>query len=311
MNKKRLVGVIVMWLLVVVGCNNHSNDTSSKEDDTSVWEILTDEQKNYFSDHLDYSKDAIDLMSYEAANWYLLGTGLELYNQSTGEEMFGIQYREEQEIASSSDSEKIISFQEVKNIRLKGKNIRLNDFVEYKYEVVKESDNEYTMKLPLSDYKETYVYICFSRDEKGFIDMNVPYICYMGGNPTRAFSILYEEDTMRAFFEDAPKCELDGKSFMGVQYSSVTDNSLVIYMRNWSDKKIKLSESYELYEITEDGEKLIASAEGEVSKLSEKSGCFRSVQLKENIKLIEGKRYLIKYGKNKKGYIYDELEFTR
>jgi len=309
MKTKILLGVVWLLMLLVAGCEANDKESLNKENETSVWELLTEEQKNYLCDTLDYSKDAIDLMSYESVNWHLLGTGLELYNPTSGVEMFGISYKDESPVADLSDSDRLITYEEAREIRLKEKDIRLNDFEQFKYEIREKDAEGYIMKMPMADYKDSYVCVYFTKKD-GNIHMNVPYIMCICER-TWNFSILYEYDTMQAFYEEEPKYTVQGKAFMGVQYSSVTDNSLVIYIRNWSDKNLKLSESYELYEISDGKEKFITSSEGEIEKIGAKNGGIRSVKFENGVQLVEGKTYLIKYGKEKKGYIYDEIEFTK
>lgn len=325
MKKKILLLTGLSFVLMFTGCketysqagNNAEKDvvnsgSENEESETSIYDTLTEKQKNYLSDVLLYSEDAINMMEYESINWELLGTGFELYNQSSGLEKFGTTYKEETVISDVSNSDKLITISEAKDIRMKGTDIRLEDFADYKYELTKreEGGEAYFMDLPIVEYEDTYVRIAFKR-ENGNVVMKAPNLIYKNEDSNYVFSLLYNEASIKQFFEKEPKYTLDDKMFMDIQYSSVTDNSLVIEWWNWSEEEYILSESYELYEVTEEGEKLIDSYEGKESDILASTFSISAVKFNEGITLSEGTTYMIKYGKNKEGYLYEEMTFHR
>ncbi len=92
------INLVVLFLLVVVltACGKSSSDNNSEtkttNEEASLLDMLSEEQLDYLTQEEQLTEDAIKLMDYESVNWYLLGTGLELYNKSSGVEKFGITY---------------------------------------------------------------------------------------------------------------------------------------------------------------------------------------------------------------------------
>lgn len=326
MIKKLLLCVTISAMFLFTACakedasassDNTSNKSSTSEvkteNDESIYDTLSEEQKTYLTDVQALSKDAIDLMDYEAINWNLLGTGFELYNQTSGVEIYGLSYTEDEPIKDSNDTDVLLSLDKAREIRLKEKDMRLEDFSAYKYSIRKlseDSDNAYVMEVPLADYEDAYVDIIFTREDKT-INMKVPHIISKAGDEDYVFSILYDNEALIAYCETEPKYTMENKMYMGVQYSSVTENSLVVKWWNHTDKEYKLDNSYELYEVTENGEKLIDSFEGEEINVKGNTFSIKGVKFGENIKLVDGSAYILKYGKNQEGYMYCELEFVK
>jgi len=320
MRKLIRLGVIFTCVLTLCSCSEEGVDIHEKSwlgDDKGHYDILTEEQIAYLTEEQRYTKDRLELMSYEAINWELRGTGLELYNQSSGIEVYGLSYVEEEPIATVSDSDELITFEEVVTIRKKGNDLRLNDFAKYKYTLIDKADSKslrYEMHIPIEGYKDTYVEIIYDYDEADsrVINMKVPFVRYDCKNGSdAAFSILYDREDIIQFFENEPKYTDKDKVYIGVAYSTVTENSLVLSVNNNSSKDCKLIYKYELYEITSGEEKLIASAEGDEYVLKSMWIYHEAIDFGEDVKLEKGKKYLIKFGKNEKNYFYDEVEFER
>ncbi len=298
-----------IWLLL--GCKEEKENIKTvSSDDTPMFELLTEEQKRYLIEEQYFSEDRINMMEYEAVNWQLLGTGFELYNQSSGVEKFGVLYKDTDPISGISESDEIIKLEKVIEIRKKEKEMRLNDFAEYKYEIEEYSDR-YKMSIPIADYDSTYVVIGYTKNDEGYVHMQVPHIIHdKKGTADYGFSILYDAESMRLYYEEEPKYDLN-RRYIEVQYTSVTENSIVLEVWNSVENECKLVADYKLYEIADGKEKLIDEAKGEERKLIANSYSIEAVKFSENVKLEEGKKYLIKFGKKWLGCFYDEIEFTK
>ncbi len=322
--KRKLVLLIILVLLTMVAIlsNNNQNDTEHKlsnvkkaDNEKGMYDSLTEQQKKYLTEEQRFTEDAINEMGYEGLNWQLLGTGFELYNQSSGVEDFGLTYQEETPIPEKNETGECITLEQLLQIRHKEKDMRLDDFAKYQYKIKElesnpEEGQAYQVQLPVKEYDSTYVHVNFLRDKKKNIEMKAPYLYYKEGEEDGwAFSILYDKAMFENFYMLEPKLEVEGKTYMGVQYTSVTENSLVMQLYNWKDEDMKLQKSYELYEVTSEGEKLIDSAKGEEVTKRLMSFSIEPVKFSDDVKLEQGKTYLIKYGKDKEGYLYDEVEF--
>ena len=319
MLKKKIIiiSIISVSLLLFWGCNkevandNNVQNKSESNGGTPMFDLLTEEQKNYLTEEQYFTKDRINKMDYEAINWELLGTGFELYNQSSGVEKFGLSYEDTEPISQKSDSEDLITMRKVIEIRKKEKEMRLNDFSEYKYEI-EQYGEKYGMYIPVADYENTFVVISYTKDDAGSIHMQVPFIKHdRKGSSDCVFSILYDAESLRQYMEEEPKYETSGKKYIEVQHTSVTEDSMVLELWNCTEKAYKLVTSYELYEITDSGEKLIDASDGEKKDMRENSYSIEGVKFSEDVKLEEGKKYLIKFGKDTWGHFYDEVEFSR
>ena len=146
---------VLVTLLVLTACeskdNNSKKDIEIKDTKESVstsdnYKMLTNQQKEYLSS-IGFEEDSINKMSYESVNYYLLGTGFELYNQSSGVEIFGISYKltdkEKKQIEDYQNDDgktfhkdlKKITYKEAENIRGREKKIRLSHFLKYQGEI--------------------------------------------------------------------------------------------------------------------------------------------------------------------------------
>ena len=90
--KKYCVILLAFFALVFTACAKNGTNTDGKAETTPILDILSDEQIEYLTEKLLFTMDAISDMSYEGVNYQLLGTGLELYNPTSGIEVNGLDY---------------------------------------------------------------------------------------------------------------------------------------------------------------------------------------------------------------------------
>lgn len=82
-----------MTTLLFTGCNRKTNEEPNKE--KKVYNVeLSEAQKKYLMNEQMTSEDALKYMDREGINWNLLGTGLELYNPTSGVEVNGLKYKQ-------------------------------------------------------------------------------------------------------------------------------------------------------------------------------------------------------------------------
>jgi len=123
--------------------------------------------------------------------------------------------------------------------------------------------------------------------------------------------VLYGQTMFQNFYEVEPKYTLEGKKYVQIRYGTVTEDTFVLDVYNWSDKDYYLDYSYELYEVNGDEEKLIAAVDNGKELFDRKTFTYYAVKLPDGIRFEEGKQYLLKYGRNETGYIYNELLFEK
>lgn len=85
--KKYCVILLAVLAIVFTSCTKNNTNTGGGEETTPILDILSDEQIEYLTEKLLFTVDAISDMSYEGVNYQLLGTGLELYNPTSGIEV--------------------------------------------------------------------------------------------------------------------------------------------------------------------------------------------------------------------------------
>lgn len=97
---------------------------------------LTEEQLEYLK-NLNGDITGIEYVSEEGLNRMLLGTGMELYNPSSGVEVFGLEYDKKSgfDYLAASDSDKKMTLSDVRKFRNKEKEMRIEDLTEYAYTV--------------------------------------------------------------------------------------------------------------------------------------------------------------------------------
>ena len=272
---------------------------------------LSAEQLDYLTTQAGLTEDSIALMDYEAINWHLLGTGMELYNKSSGVEVNGITYKNESGtdyINAVSESEEPITLDEVYAIRDKEADIRLEDFMKYSFEikVINAEDGTYAMYVPVKDYENTYVVTAFKESDDGTVKLKVPFLSYVSSDGTNnTFSIDYDKALFDTFYENGDY-SIDGKLFYGIQYSSVTDKSLVLQVFNNTDEEVSIGKGFKIYKLNGTDKELVVEDEHEIGQaVSKSSWGTRPISFGEGKTLSAGS-YIIEFGDDKTG---GELEF--
>lgn len=317
-NKLKMIGVSIMLCLEFSSCGQKV-ETSSQNSD-SVLQYLSQEQKEYLhSQH--FTDDAIAMMEYESVNYKLLGTGLELYNPSSGVEKNGVRYSITKDEGSSfvyetkTAGNEQITYEEALNIRLKENRMRVDDFLNYKFEIVllgdKDEERHYKLMLALKGYTNTYVNVYFSEKLSGEIHMKAPIIYYKETEDSgQTFSFLYDSALRDEFFSDCENPHYQKKMIYGIQYSSITDHSLVLEVYNFTDEEQKLLPSFELFNIDNGRNTLIKQEKStQVHKVRANTFSIWPVNFAMEEGTLEKGRYLLKYGKNAEGYVYTEQIF--
>ncbi len=230
------------------------------EEPTTNALVFTDVQKEVFFNELNGVIKDVEYMSRGELNQYLVGTGHELFNPSSGVIRNGVKYEADSEFdyTKSSDSTKKITMDEVVEFRNKELDMRIEDLVSYKYTVQKVG-KKYFLYAPIEGYKDTSMCFFFRLETDGTIFMDCPYIlyhinkgsCYAGYK----FSILSDEDRKRIFFKNYDADELNNSIVMDIQYRSPTNKFLVLKITNYDDKEYDFPGKCKIYSVTEDGGK--------------------------------------------------------
>ena len=247
--KKYCVILLAVLAIVFTSCTKNNTNTGGGEETTPILDILSDEQIEYLTEKLLFTMDAISDMSYEGVNYQLLGTGLELYNPTSGIEVNGLDYTLDKEPDYEdikSESDRRITYDEAYAIRLKENDMRAEDFLEYEFICKSDKENVYQFFIPLEDYGATYVSF-WVRTEGLNIHMSTPYFFYSEtlswGN---AFSILYDTLEFKNFFMNN-KHSNNGSLLIGIRYNSVTPTSMALEVHNYTLKKFKCNKSFDIY----------------------------------------------------------------
>lgn len=320
MKKFYLLILMIIPLMLTACGKNVSDETGTKEtesDGSSILHSLTKEQLNYLTESEQLSEDAIALMDYESVNWYFLGTGMELYNQSSGVEKNGVTYDCEEGVDytnSESVNDKKITLEELYNIRCKEDKMRLEDFMEYEFliKAIDADNNRYSMQVPLEEYQNTYAEINYKIKDDNTIYMRAPVLSYhVSDTESKTFSIYYDKATYTAFFENGDY-SYDNKLYFGIQHSSVTGKSLVLQIFNNTEDEYSLNDSFEIYKIT-DGEKELLKdysyTTEDVTQIKKQTWSIHPVKFPSETKLDKGE-YVIVFGSNDDDSVDVELEFN-
>ena len=142
--------------------------------------------------------------------------------------------------------------------------------------------------------------------------MRAPFVYYQENEDSgQTFSFFYKTAMMDAFFTDKNQPHYEENMIYGMQYSSLTNSSLVLELYNMTNESKKGNASFELYRI-ENGESTLIKKcdEKEDASLQEKAFSIAPVDLSVEEEDLPSGQYLLKYGKNKDGYVYTELEFS-
>lgn len=320
MKKFYLLILMIIPLMLTACGKNVSDETGTKEtesDGSSILHSLTKEQLNYLTESEQLSEDAIALMDYESVNWYFLGTGMELYNQSSGVEKNGVTYDCEEGVDytnSESVNDKKITLEELYDIRCKEDKMRLEDFMEYEFliKAIDADNNRYSMQVPLEEYQNTYAEINYKIKDDNTIYMRAPVLSYhVSDTESKTFSIYYDKATYTAFFENGDY-SYDNKLYFGIQHSSVTGKSLVLQIFNNTEDEYSLNDSFEIYKIT-DGEKELLKdysyTTEDVTQIKKQTWSIHPVKFPSETKLDKGE-YVIVFGSNDDDSVDVELEFN-
>ena len=257
--KKYCVILLAFFALVFTACAKNGTNTDGKAETTPILDILSDEQIEYLTEKLLFTVDAISDMSYEGVNYQLLGTGLELYNPTSGIEVNGLDYTLDKEpdyenIKSGSDRR--ITYEEAYAIRLKENDMRAEDFLEYEFICKSDKENVYRFFIPLEDYEDTYVSFSVRTDGRN-IHMSTPYFFYTKSlSNGSTFSILYDTLLFKDYFKDN-KHTNDGSLLIGIRYGSVTPTSIVLKAYNYTQKNFKCNKSFDIYKGEGDDKELL------------------------------------------------------
>jgi len=210
------------------------------------------------------------------------------------------------EVPSGKCGQKEITYEELIDICMRGEEVYLDDFTEYKYELFDEK-----MKLPLANYEDMYVHVDYAVFYDGSIGMNIVYLLYEPDDGDTEIFFLDEQMKFYAFTQMEPKYD-DRKIYADIVWGTVDENSMIVEVFNETERTYKWNYSYEIYEVIDNEEKLITVYEGdEVNYCSDLLPYTHEIKLDDGVKFEDGKQYLLKYGKNKSGYLYSEITFVK
>ena len=245
--KKLLITVVLCCLaLTLCSCSKKGPDIQNAD----ALEVLSAEQKRFLKQEVGYPDYALKSMTKEIANFYLLGSGLELYNRTKGVELYGLTYDVDDDfVMPSSTSNRLITLDEATEIRLKEDRIRLEDFLKFKFVSYEEKDNDWRIFLPVDSYKDTYIRLRVTYNDNK-LHLTAPNIFYSKAievDNGDIFSILYDKADFENFANESNYSQTD-RFFGYVKYGTVTDESLIIRVHNTYEKAKKFKTKYKIYE---------------------------------------------------------------
>uniref|UniRef100_UPI004027B5FA hypothetical protein n=1 Tax=Eshraghiella crossota TaxID=45851 RepID=UPI004027B5FA len=309
MKKIKVVMCICLAAVIISGCSDKGK--SQKDSNPSGQDfVLTEEQKNYLSDKKGIGTAALELMNKESINWNLLGTGFELYNKTSGVETNGVEYIADNsyDYQKSNDIDRKITFDEAVSFRNEDTKMRIEALSGYRYEIT-EAEEYRKLQAPISGYDDTYLTIFFKvSDNKVF--MKVPYIEYSGpdNDSNFAFSLLYDRDYIKAFFENNDY-SLNDKLVYGIQYTSVTDCSVVLRITNYTEDSYIFNGEATVYRVDDSGNIITESAIECTSKPVRINSLSFSIIPVSFANIAKGE-YTIIFGKDEAPNIYGRLNFS-
>ena len=266
---------------------------------------LTSLQREYLENEKGYHFEDSDIYNYtyEETNYLLLGTGLELYNPTSGVEKNGIYYETTNADFYKNpvcESKEKITFEKLYNIRLKDVNIRLEDFMEYEYEFTAHKDGSYTLDLDISDtvgmLRVRYT-----------IDGNTVHISSMLIDET--YSILYDRYLYEYNWQNGvtklPSDTGEIKNLLGGVYGTQTADSVdIIIWQNESGRTY--TDSYALYEGEDCQGRLVSqSDENDVIQYPAYYGWRLHKVIFKNGGITEPGTYTLVYGENDLVYTFE------
>lgn len=259
MKKSIIFIAAIIFAICFTACGN-SGEKNTQTETTTNGIKLTEEQLEYLK-KLRSDITGIEYVSEEGLNRMLLGTGMELYNPSSGVEVFGLEYNKKSgfDYLAASDSNKKMTLSDVRKFRNKEKEMRIEDLTEYAYTVSEQTLNNsgeksiiYELDAPITDYENTYMKIWFEiKDDK--IKMQVPQLIYRNeaDGKTTAFSINYNPMPIESFFENNDY-SFENKMIVSVQYSSPRKKSIVLNAINWTDYDYHFNGTCDIYKADKD-----------------------------------------------------------
>lgn len=262
MKKSIIFIAAIIFAICFTACGN-SGEKNTQTETTTNGIKLTEEQLEYLK-KLRSDITGIEYVSEEDLNRMLLGTGMEIYNPSSGVEVFGLEYNKKSgfDYLAASDSNKKMTLSDVRKFRNKEKEMRIEDLTEYAYTVSEKTLNNsgeksiiYELDAPITDYENTYMKIWFEiKDDK--IKMQVPQLIYRNeaDGKTTAFSINYNPMPIESFFENNDY-SFENKMIVSVQYSSPRKKSIVLNAINWTDYDYHFNGTCDIYKADTDGNK--------------------------------------------------------
>lgn len=262
MKKSIIFIAAIIFAICFTACGN-SGEKNTQTETTTNGIKLTEEQLEYLK-KLRSDITGIEYVSEEDLNRMLLGTGMEIYNPSSGVEVFGLEYNKKSgfDYLAASDSNKKMTLSDVRKFRNKEKEMRIEDLTEYAYTVSEKTLNNsgeksiiYELDAPITDYENTYMKIWFEiKDDK--IKMQVPQLIYRNeaDGKTTAFSINYNPMPIESFFENNDY-SFENKMIVSVQYSSPRKKSIVLNAINWTDYDYHFNGTCDIYKEDKDGNK--------------------------------------------------------
>lgn len=311
-------------LTVCGGCakekeaENQTQETNEKkenaDDTTSLYDTLSEEQREYLENELGFEKDEIEKLSEEELNSYFQGTGLELYEKSSGVERNGVCYETEDVNLAAVGTEEM-TWQQAYDIRLKDTEMRLDDFLAYACEVKQDEETTmdgndtlaYQLWVPLAGYENTFIRTAFSIDGTT-VKMKAPYLYYANGEEDgKIYSLLYHTG-LRDYFLETKDHEWTDKLLVGFQCEYPIKESAAIEIFNKTEQDCVICDDFTLWKISDGNERteVVKAANGEEKKLAAGEGSIR--RLKFGKELEQGS-YVIGYGRDEDGYVYKELTF--
>ncbi len=324
MKKLGCIFVLIIFEMLLTSCKNVNSDNNTLiESESGIYDTLTEEQKSYLREQR-FLKELVNDMSYETLNWYLIGTGYELYNQTKGVEKNGISYIYEENVEPSeygtyyhkleSCSQEKITLQEAVDIRKKENEMKIEDFLKYTFIKEYGEASEVTYMFPVSDYKDTYIRLVITENTDGNILMKCPVIVWFEntddkGGKIKEFSLMYRYQLFETFANTEPKYSIDNKIISYIHNATVTDSSLVIEIWNGKNIDLEFKDSFSIYKIEGEKEEKVVSKIGTEMMVS-KAGTFsiKAIDFSEN-NLTEG-RYKLVFGESEDGVPFEEMTFV-
>ena len=251
MKSKITILLILVFCLSLTGCElikpSHKKTSSYNESriEYNVSQSLTDEQLNYLIDELYISEDGLEYYDYESLNWELMGSGYELYNKTSGIEIYGLDYETDNSeylaFPECVTNEKI-TLEEAVSIRNKDTDMKVEDFLKYKFQFDQYEDHD-RIKLPVESYDDVYVRFTYTLDGNN-VHMSTPYLeCKTGMDIM--YSLFADMEEFEMFYANGNKEPED--TYILTLNNTLTAKSMVLICTNPSDKDFSCDDAYAIY----------------------------------------------------------------